>query len=176
MFTSLKFTLLLLHLVWLGCVITVSFYVAPSLFSNESGLTPNSQIAGDIIAPLLHKMHVTGWILIPVMIALIGLIVRMFRLKSAKGAWAACGLLAAAWFSGLYSGTVITQKIHVIRKELAAEFGGYHLAPKEDPRRQEFGKLHGVSMMLGMLDLALGLGSLFCVTQTIEPRGDETKP
>ena len=170
MLQILRYSAAVLHVLWLGCVITTSFYVAPSLFNNESGLTPNSHVAGEVIAPLLHKMHVTGWIAIPLMVLCLIGIAAGDKLESNRGVWIACGLLAAAWAGGLYSGTVLASEIHSIRKELADEFGGYHLAPMDDPRRLQFGKLHGISMMISMLDLALGLGSFYCVTQTTEER------
>lgn len=155
--------------VWLGSMVTITFFVAPSLFGDESGHTPDSSIAGDVIAPLLHKMHVTGWIAIPVMVVLLLAIKLLCPLRSARPVWVTLILLAPAWIMGLVSGTVITGKIRDIRVELKAEFGGYHLAPKEDPRRRTFGALHGISMMLSMLNLMLGAGALFCVTQMIEP-------
>lgn len=169
MFKVLRFSATILFVVWLGSMITISFFVAPSLFSNESGHTPDSSIAGDVISPLLHKMHVTSWIVIPIIAGLLFAMKRLVPLRSSRPVWVTLMLLAPSWILMLISGTVITGMIQDIRVELKAEFGGYHLAPKDDPRRAKFGGLHGASMMIAMLSLVLGAGAMFCATQAIEP-------
>ncbi len=168
MLKFLRFFCAALLLVWLGNVITISFYVAPSLFSNQSGQVPNSGVAGEIITPLLHEMYATGWIAVFILLVVHGAIWKICPPRSTKVLLISGALLAAAWVNDLYAGTVLIHRIEGIRAELKKEFGGYHLAPKDNPERQRFGKLHGLSMMLAMLNLTLGFGSFFCVTQLME--------
>jgi hypothetical protein len=154
-------------LVWLGVTIGISFYVAPSLFANESGRVENSSVAGDIVGPLLGKMARTAWIAIP-----LALVFQVAAWKAAGGGRpraliVSALLLAAAWGGSLYSGTVLTGRMQEIRSELAREYGGYHLAPKEDPERARFASLHGQSMVLTLAGLAFGFGAFFCATQLV---------
>jgi polyferredoxin len=154
-------------LVWLGVTIAISFYVAPSLFANESGRVENSSVAGDIVGPLLHKMALTAWIAIPLAV--------VFQFA----AWSVSGrerprvlivstlLLAAAWCGSLYSGAVLTSRMQDIRRDLGVEYGGYHLAPKENPQRARFASLHGQSMVITLSGLLLGLGAFYFTTQSI---------
>lgn len=154
-------------LVWLGVSIGISFYAAPSLFSNESGRVENSGVAGDIIAPLLHKMHVTAWVAIPLAMVCLAVAWKLSGGYRRGALTAALTLLGLALFASLYSGVVITQDIQQIREELKQAYGGYHLAPEDDPERRRFGALHGQSMVLTLGGLALGFGAFFLATQVI---------
>lgn len=164
MFSFLRFLSLALLLVWLGCVVTITFYVAPSLFANVSGQVPDSSVAGEIISPLLHRMDATGWIVAPCVVALLGVMASLLP-RVPRSLKIAGVLLIAAWGVGLYSGIPLNHEIHAIRTDLKGRFGGYHLAPKEDPARRRFAKLHGLSMVLTMVNLGLGFGAFFCVSQ-----------
>lgn len=161
-------------LVWLGSVITLTFIVAPSLFGNESGRVPNSTVAADIIAPLLHKMVLTGWISIPVAMAATAGAWKFSGKRKAKSFAATCLLLALAWCGSFYSGTVLTSEMRGIRDQFKQEMGGYHNAPKDHPERARFSKLHGASMMIALGDLLAGLGALYLVTQVVGSGGATT--
>lgn len=163
----LRYIATLALLIWLGAVITLTFIVAPSLFGNESGRVPNSTVAADIISPLLHKMELTGWILIPVaMVATAG--AWKFAGKTRTKSFAAtCLLLALAWCGSFYSGTVLTSEMRGIRDHFKQDMGGYHNAPKDHPERARFARLHGTSMMIALGDLLAGLGALYLVTQVV---------
>ena len=169
MLKLVRYLTAVLLLVWLGAVITVTFYVAPSLFADESGRVPNSSVAADIIGPLLNRMEWTGAILIPIAIALHWAIAKLSNPKPGRALVISGLLLAAAWCAGLYSGFYLNPELHAIREDLKTEFQGYHLAPPDHPERARFSRLHGVSMSLALVGLGLGLGSFFCVTQSLDP-------
>lgn len=171
MLKTLRYATALLLLIWLGVVITITFYVAPSLFANESGQIPNSTVAADIIGPLLDKMDLTGWIILPVVILLHGVMALLFRPRFMRALIVSASLLAVAWGTSLYVGVGLNPELHSIRTELKKEFGGYHLAADDHPQRARFAKLHGVAMVLTLVNLCLGLGSLFCVTQLFDADG-----
>jgi hypothetical protein len=172
MFRALRFSITLLLTVWLGVLIAVSFFVAAHLFRLAKlgdEWVPHTTAAADIIGPLLRQMDVTAWVAIPLAIALLLLMARGFELRSRRPIAVAALLLVAALGASIYNGAALTEEIHAIRVELRREFGGYHLSPAEHPERRRFGMLHGISQSLAMLELAFGLGALFCVTQLIEP-------
>ena len=169
----LRFLLCVALVLWIGAITTTTFLVAPSLFGNESGETPNSTVAANVIAPLLHKMELTGWVLIPVMLILVGWLWARSKPTSPRVYLIAGQMLALAWVLGLYSGIPLTNEMHEIRIELKAEYGGYHLAPDDQPDRARFRRLHAAASSITLINLLLGLGALFYVTQTIEP-GEST--
>lgn len=160
----IKFAALVLLTVCLGALITLTFYVAPSLFGDESGRVPNSTIAADIISPLLHKMELTAWVVLPV-VALLSFVAMKLGAAGPKATLVLIVFLAAAWGASLYSGLALTPRMQEIRTEYKQELGGYHLAPDDDPRRGEFRKLHGAAMILTLAELLLGLSAMFLMTQ-----------
>ena len=142
---------------------------APSLFHNESGQVPNSTAAADILSPLFSKMFWTACVCLPVaMLAQVGVWMLAGGLR-AKSLVISCALMGLALCGELYSGLSLTPAMHGIREELKAEFGGYHLVEKDHPERARFSKLHGISMSILMLDLALGMGALWCLI-TADPK------
>ncbi|MCH8333049.1 hypothetical protein IIC65_03890 [Candidatus Sumerlaeota bacterium] len=93
-----------LLLVWLGAVITMTFYVAPILFLGGSEAVPDSNVAADIIAPMLHSMEMTGWIVLPIVIVLHGVMWASIRPRQTRALLFSSQMLALAWVGGLYSG------------------------------------------------------------------------
>lgn len=154
-------------LVWLGTAIGISFYVAPSLFGNESGRVENSSVAGDIMSPLLHKMEVTAWVAIPLAMCFLIAAWHTSGRAGRRALKAALLMLGIALCGSLFSGIVLTRDIRQIREELTGAYGGYHLAPENDPERRRFASLHGQSMMIAMGNLLLGFGAFFCATQVV---------
>lgn len=162
-----RFLAAVLLLVWLGTAISISFYVAPSLFGNESGRIENSSVAGDVMSPLLRKVDVTAWIAIPLASAFIFMAWRLSGGHHRRTLVTTLTLLSLAFCGSLFSGAILTDDIRQIRWELTQAYGGYHLAPKDDPERKRFARLHGQSMIIAMGDLAMGLGAFFCATQIL---------
>lgn len=169
-----RFLAAALLLVWLGCVITMTFFVAPPIFKNVSGAVPNAAVAGDIMEPMLRRMYRVGWVALPAAFCLVCAVYAMAR-RGGRAAAAACVMLALAWSIDLYAGARIARGVHEARIELREKFGGSHLAPDDHPARKRFRKLHGASMMLVVVNIGLGLGAFFCATQLLplsrEPRG-----
>lgn len=165
MIKLVRFAIVLALVLWLGVTITVTFYVGPSLFNDASGHVPNSTVAADIIAPLLAGMDRTAWIALSGALALHGLLWAMTAGGARRLIALSALLLALALGSTLYTGLSVNPELHRIRAEFKEELGGYHLAPEDDPGRRRFATLHGLVMVLTLLNLGLGLGSLFCVTQ-----------
>lgn len=152
--------------VWIGSIVN-TLAAARSIFDNESGHVPDSGIAGDIVGPLLHNMHVTGWIACGVALVAILLIRKIRPARRNMVIWATGAVLLIALLTGVYSGIVLTEQIQDIRIEIAEAYGTYDAAPKESTLRSRFGALHGLSMGIAMLNLVLALGTFYTVTQKI---------
>ncbi len=172
MFGFLRYLVVSLYVIWLGCMFTMGVFVARSLFANESGALADRDAIGDILGVLFHKMDVTVWITIPVILILLWIM--QSRATSPRRMFtAAVSLLAIAWGGSVFSGTFITSKAHAANVELRKEFGSYDKAPKDDPRRKTFGALHGISMMFWLMNVGLGFGSLYCALQISEKKQGE---
>lgn len=163
----LRFLAAVALLIWMGCLMTLTFVVAPSLFGDQSGVVTGRQMAGEIIAPMLHTMYRIGWVAIPIAIVLILAIGTRTRPRFGRAIWIPVILLATVWAGELCAGGPMTQRLHTIRMELKAEYGAYDLAPKDNPKRAEFARLHGIVMMIALADLTMGMAAFFFVTQRI---------
>ena len=180
MIKALRFVCASALLVWLGVTIGITFYVAPSLFSNRSGQVPDSSVAGEIIAPMLGQMNMTAWAAISAALVCLVALSRLLKPDPGPGLAAALALLTVALLLSIYAGGPAHRELHDLRLAMKGQFGGYHRAPDTHPHRIKFAKLHGITMVITLVNLGLGAGAFFCVTQLVgEPRrpaSDAPKP
>lgn len=163
-----RFAILVLIVVWLGAALTLTFFVAPSLFGDWSGVVPNSTHAADILSPLFGAMDRTAFVVFPLAIAIHFALLRLVAPRVRRAVVVSIVLLALTLGATAASSFYLTPQMHQIREDLKVEYGGYHLAPKENPQRARFGALHGISQSLALASMLLCFGSVFCVTQLME--------
>jgi hypothetical protein len=121
---------------WLGASILFSAVVAPALFAALS----NRTLAGDVVGRVLPVLLYGGIVLSLVTVTIESLSTRSF---SPRGAMAALiGVACVAAF-------VIGRRIDALRATIGGPVDA--LSP-DDPRRVNFGRLHGLSVA------ALGVG------------------
>lgn len=173
MLRIMRFMAALILMIWLGIMIGLSFLVAPELFSGRIEAVPSSAVAGEIMSPLLHKMDVVAWVSAPACaLIVLALWLGGGKARHNRAAVGSLALLGLALGASIFSGGVLTPKMRGLRADLKQEFGGYDKAPKTDARRVEFGKLHGASMTLALLEIIAGLGVFYLVTQKLDPNSD----
>jgi len=177
MLKILRFLGAVLMIFWAGMIVTI-FIVAQSLFGNWSEQVANRDVAAEILTPIFRVMHFCGWIAIALVLIIHVIMIAITGARFVKPMVLSILLLALAFGSSLYSGLSVQARTHDLRTELKKEFGSYDAAPKDDARKREFGKLHGMSMMIALLDIALALGCAFCVTQlmVLEPPPRSVEP
>lgn len=159
----LRFVALFAIALWLGTMFSTTFFVAPSLFANESGETPTRSVAGNVVGPILHRMDKLGWIAPAVAAAaLCGAIALGARGRAVK---VGVALLAVAWAAGLYSGISVSGEIRDLRGKMKSEFGSYDATPADHELRKRFGALHGVSMIVVLANMLLATGALACAAE-----------
>ena len=149
----LRFLILLSLVVWVGGIIFFAFVEAPTVFS--PGLLPTRQVAGSIVGrslELLHYMAITSGIVF--------LTASMFYSRIVNGSAKPLGtrhsLIVLMLMLTLISQFAITPKMHAIRDRA----GVIDNLALDDPRRQEFERLHFWSERIEGAVLLLGLAAL----------------
>ncbi len=163
-----RFVILVLVFVWLGAALTLTFFVAPSLFGDWSGVVPNSTHAADILSPLFGAMDRTAFVVFPLAIAMHFALLRLVASRVRRTVVISIVLLGLTLGATVVSSFYLTPQMRQIREDLKVEYGGYHLASKDNPQRARFGALHGLSQSLALASILLCFGSVFCVTQLME--------
>lgn len=139
---------LLLVAMWGGAALLFTAVVAPAAFA----VLPQRMLAGAVVGRVLPVVFVSGMIVA-------GAAALLRRRSAATRSW--------PWRVGialLFAGCAVAQfaigpRIQRLRAELPANL---EEVPVTDPRRAEFGKLHGVSvafMGLGMVGALVALGA-----------------
>jgi hypothetical protein len=132
---------------WLGAALFFSATVAPGLFA----VLPTRALAGAVVGRLLPVVFYTG-IAVGALVA--ALEVSAHRAWSWRGRETAAAVMIAACAIGQL---VIGSRIERLRAEIGVPMDAL---PVTDPRRVEFGRLHGLSVAwlgLAMLAAAVAL-------------------
>lgn len=134
---------------WVGGMAALGFIAAPAIFQ----AAPSRENAGRIVGLILKRFQ---WVAYGCGVAIL-----LAGAMRWAGSWR--GLTApelvryiiALIMLGLtlYSGLVVSRKLERLRDAMS---GGIDRIAKDDPRRVEFNKLHGVSMTLMAFNVLLG--------------------
>ena len=153
---------------WVGCLFTVGFVVAPYLFilaARKSPAVPNTGVAADLVGPLLYNADVAGLVVGAGLIATMAYLRR--RGEQALGSRFYLGELglavAVACAAVNYWG--FTPRIQRAQSLLAQRYGAFHLADKADPLFRQFDGLHQTSTALFFAGFTAALVGLVCLTQ-----------
>jgi hypothetical protein len=156
----LRFLILLSLVVWLGGIIFLAFVEAPTVFS--PGLLPTRQVAGSIVGRSLELLHyiaiASGMIFLTA-----SMIYSRMATGSAKPFAARHVLIVMMLIITLISQFAVTPKMHAIR----AEAGVIDKLTVDDPKRQEFERLHFWSEKFEGGVLLLGLIALYATSQAL---------
>ncbi|MBF0169498.1 MAG: DUF4149 domain-containing protein [Nitrospinae bacterium] len=151
MLTFVKYVHLLSLVTWLGSMIFFSFVAAPSIFKEFE-----RKQAGDIVGALFPKYFLLEEICV---VASAGTLL-LLGAKVGFGGGVKVGLVLLALMGGMvfYSGMVNGPRAREVKIEIRAAEGD---EAKVAALRKEFGRLHGVSVIVNLAILALGLGLLY---------------
>ena len=138
---------------WTGCILFLTLIVAPGAFAT----LPTREIAGAMVGMALTRLHFLGYIA--------GGIFLIATCIEARGVSAlarpAAVLVIAMLLLTILSQQAITPRIASLRAQMSAAHGSIDATPTNDPLRAQFGKLHGLSTLLELVVLLLGLAALF---------------
>lgn len=145
----LRFVQVFLLGTWLGSIIFFSFAVAPGVFA---AVTSRDE-AGAVVGFALRRLHLFG-VIAAIVFLLTWLTVRRSLRALAKPAALA---VAVMLLLTLASARIVIPQMDALRMQM----GSIEATPPSDGRRQEFDRLHGVSVKLEGGVLLLGLLALF---------------
>ena len=143
---------------WVGGLAVLGLVAAPTIFSSLEAHDPagGRAVAGMVFGQVFERFQHWAWAFAALFVATLAgrtlLGPRPHRL-----AWrltAVAGMLALSLTSTL----VLTPRIDEIRKDAS---GSVAALPDTDPRKSEFGRLHGMSTVFMLTTLLLGLGLLY---------------
>jgi hypothetical protein len=156
----LRFLILLSLVVWLGGIIFLAFVEAPTVFAR--GLLPTRHVAGSIVGRSLELLHYMA-----IASGIVFLTASMFYSRmvngSAKPLAARHLLIVLMLVLTVISQFAITPKMHAIRHEA----GVIDNLAVDDPKRQEFDRLHFWSETVEGAVLLLGLFALYATAQAL---------
>ncbi len=140
-----RYTYLLALVLWIGGIVFFSFLASPSIFK----ILPREQ-AGQVVSDIFPKYNLLGYIACAVAL---GSLFGLRQLDVAQSVRTAMIFLVVMGGIQVTMGTVIGPMVIEARDAVKAATAG----PKKDRLEKRFGVLHGVSMLLNLTLLILGL-------------------
>ena len=143
---------------WVGGLATLGFLAAPTIFGvlELHDAEAGRAMAGEVFGAVFQRFQHAAW-------ALGGLLLALYGLRAALGPrprwlavrmWTAMAMLAMSLATALY----IAPRIDAIRQSTTGTVAGL---PDTDPRKGEFGRLHGFSNGLMLVTLLCGVGLIY---------------
>lgn len=156
----LRFATVLAIAVWIGGLIALGSIAAPAIFEVVSlRQVPDGRIlSGAIFGEVLRRFDLVSYgcgalVLATLAVrAVLGPRPRRFSLRA--------GIAVLMLGASMYSGMVLSSRIAGVQQEIGASVAPSSL-PDGDPRRVEFGRLHGQSTLVQMVPILGGLVLLF---------------
>jgi hypothetical protein len=154
---ALRYAAVLALVVWIGGLAVLGAVAAPAVFDvlGASGAEGRA-LAGTVVGEALRRFDRTAYICSGVVLlslavrAVLGPRPRRFAIRVA--------VLVLMIGAAAYAGAVIAPRIRAAQR---AAGGAPSALPESDPRRVEFGRLHGMSFSLQLVPLVGGLALLF---------------
>lgn len=140
---------------WLGSDVFLSFVVAPGAF----GVLSSRDQAGAMVGYTLTRMHLGG-----IALGVLLLLVRLVRTQS----FAALAKPAAVCVALMIVLTAISQfTVSAKMAALRTQMGSIQATAADSPLLVEFGRLHGISVMLESGVLLAGIAAMYLMVREI---------
>jgi len=140
--------------VWVGSMVFFSFIGAPAIFR-----TLDRKSAGDVVGVIFPKYYMTGYVCCTLALLSLGWMTAKTGLETPV--MAGFALLLVMGGVTFYSGGPLHGKVTAVKRLIREEKDESRLVPL----KKEFGKLHGISAVMNIFTLALGLGLVFMATR-----------
>lgn len=154
----LRFACLLILALWVGGLAVLGGVAAPTLFAVLETRDPSggAGLAGLLFGAIFRRFQHLSWILGGVLVLLLGARALLGPRPRRLGVrlWTLVVMLAMS----LTSAFVLAPRIDEIRAETN---GAVSALPDGDPRKTEFGRLHGAANVLMLVTLVAGLGLMW---------------
>jgi Domain of unknown function (DUF4149) len=152
----LRFATVLAIAVWIGGLLALGAIAAPAIFEVVSlrQVLDGRLLSGAIFGEVLRRFHLVtygcGAVIIVALAAraVLGPRPRRFSIR--------LGVAVLMVGASLYSGMILSSRIERVQQEIGARVAPSSL-PAGDPRRVEFGRLHGQSTLVQLVPILGGL-------------------
>jgi hypothetical protein len=152
---------LLVLALWVGGLAVLGFVAAPTIFAtlDAHDAAAGRALGGLVFGAVIERFQHWTWALGALLIVLLGLraLLGPRPRRLAWRLWAVAGMLALS----LATAFVIAPRIDQIRRETS---GAVSALADTDPRKSEFGRLHGLSNVFMLTTLVLGVGLFWLET------------
>ena len=154
----LRYAALLALVVWIGGLLVLGGIAAPSIFDvvAEKQLANGRMLSGALFGEMLRRFtlvsYAAGGVLMLTLLAR-----RILGPRPHRFAWRA-GIVAVMLAATAYASLVVGSRIEQLQHEIGV---APSTLPDGDPRRVEFGRLHGISTALQLVPLLGGLLLIF---------------
>ena len=155
---ALRYAALLAIAVWVGGLVVLGGIAAPAVFETLAarGVPDSRVLGGAIFGEVLRRFHLLSYLCAAVLF--VSLLVRAVLGPRPAYFGTRFAIFALMLTATLYSGLVLSTRIEQVR---AAAGGAPSALPEGDPRRAEFGRLHGYSTLLQLVPILGGLALFF---------------
>jgi hypothetical protein len=145
--------------VWLGSMAALGGLAAPTLFAVLDAKMPGGEgraLAGVLFAQVLRRFHPLAYVCgAALLLTLLGM--RVLGPKPPHFGIRA-GIVAVMLALSLYSGLVLSPQIEQMQSDTGVSVRSL---PESDPRRARFGRLHGLSTTLMLVNMVGGIALLY---------------
>jgi uncharacterized membrane protein len=147
--------------IWVGGLAVLGFVAAPAIFATLQAHDPagGRTLAGLVFGDVFARFQSWTWILGGLLILILGARALLGPRPRRLGwrLWTVTGMLAL----GLVTAFVIAPRINRIRQDVAGTIANL---PDTDPRKAEFGRLHGLSNIIMIVTMVGGVGLMWIET------------
>ncbi len=152
----LQFIHLVSLVVWIGAIIFFSFIAAPAIFKSLPRET-----AGDVVAKIFPIYHQLGCVCSILALGTLALF------SPAVTDWHMARVISLSIMTLItfYSCFVMGPKVRVLKDDLR----GSKSSPDFELKSKAFSRIHGISMVLNMLVLLVGIVLLFFTAMAFQP-------
>jgi len=144
--------------IWVGGLAVLAFVAAPMIFSALEAHDPATgrALAGLVFGAVFERFQYWAWLLggLSMLLLLARALLGPRPRRLARRMWLVAGMVSLSVITAQY----ISPKIDQIRQDTA---GNVSSLPDTDPRRVEFGRLHGLSTILMLATLIGGVGLIW---------------
>lgn len=155
---ALRYVALLGLVTWLGGLVAIGVVAAPAVFDVTAArhAAEARLLAGAIVGEMLRRFEPISWTAGAVL--LLTLLARaVLGPRPRRLAWRAA-VATLMLGTSVYAGLVVGRRIEALQRDIGvAPFS----LPPEDPRRVEFGRLHGLASGLQLIPILGGLALIY---------------
>ena len=154
----LRYVSLLALVVWVGGLVALGGIAAPATFDVMAArhVADGRVVAGAVFGEVLRRFFLMS--LVAAGVVLLSLTLRRILGPKPRHFGARAGVLILMAAAAIYAGVAVAGRIKALQASMTVAPSSL---PESDPRRIEFGRLHGISTALQLVPLIGGLALIF---------------